>query len=70
MTDENGNRYFEKYWNSPPEPITEAEMALAGLNSRRRRKAYIAKHPPEEKKDLAPAGWDEPMQPKKGRRRK
>ena len=69
MKDEDGNTYFEKYWNSPPAPLNEMKMLLATQNSNNRRKAYIAKHPPE-KVDLAPSGWDEPMEPKKRRRRK
>lgn len=49
--------------------ITNEEMENAKAEGLRRRRAYIKKHPREKKKNLAPAGWDDPIEPKKRRRK-
>lgn len=69
MENENGDTYFKEYWENPPQQLTELQMAMSKINGERRRAAYIEKHPME-KSSPAPTGWDEPMQPKKRRRRK
>ena len=68
MNDENGNTYFKEYWNSPPPQLTELQTVAIKIEGERRRKEYIEKHP-RETTDYTPAGWEEPLEPKKGRRR-
>ena len=63
------NRYQE-YFDNPPPQLTELQRVAATLEGRRRRENYIKKHPTEESKNLAPTGWDEPIEPKKRRRRR
>ena len=50
--------------------LTILQKILATQEGKRRRAAYIARHPPEGEKNLAPAGWDEPLVGKKRRKRK
>ena len=62
------NRYQE-YFDNPPKPLTDMRLVMIEIEGEKRRKAYIKKHP-REKSDPAPAGWEEPLEPKKRRRRK
>lgn len=60
---------YKRYWDNPPPQLTQEDRDRIKEEGLRRRAEYIRKHPPE-KVNPAPAGWDEPMEPKKRRRRR